>query len=270
MADARPIEKRLVPERHIAWLTLNRPEKKNALSNALMAHLIADLKEISARADIKVIVLDAKGDSFCSGLDLFDLREKSRGEQRWGAGGSTPEIVHLLRMAPQITIAAVQGYCLGGGLVLVNGCDLAVAADSAKLGMPEILRGSYGAVATPTLFKAGLPNKIAFRIQLTGQNLSGAEALACGLVSHVVPEAELKSAVEALANEVGQRHRGPLAHAKIAAYSARDLPFDQAMRFDELVSHRMRFYMDPLSDVESYLKSQRGGGSAGYKRPDAE
>jgi enoyl-CoA hydratase/carnithine racemase len=270
VAEAGLIEKRIVPERHLAWLTLNRPEKKNALSNALMAELIDGLKEISARTDIKAIVLDAKGDSFCSGLDLFDLKERSSTEQRWGAGGSTPEIVTLLRAAPQITIAAVQGYCLGGGLVLVNGCDLAVAADTAKLGMPEILRGSYGAVATPTLFKAGIPNKTAFRIQLTGENLNGAEALACGLVSHVVPEAELKSAVDALAGAVAQRHRGPLAHAKIAAYSARDLPFDLALRVDELVSHRMRFYMNPLSDVESYLKSQRGGGSTEYKRPDAE
>ena len=270
MAEERLIEKRLSPEKHVAWLTLNRPAKKNALSNALMAQLIADLKEISARKDISAIVLDAKGDSFCSGLDLYDLREKSRAEAQWGAGGSTPEIVHLLRTAPQITIAAVQGYALGGGLVLVNGCDLAVAAENAKLGMPEILRGSYGAVATPTLFKAGLPNKIAFRIQLTGENLSGTEAFACGLVSHVVPEAELKAAVDRLAFEIGSRHRGPLAHAKIAAYSARDLPFDKAMEVDELVSHRMRYYMDPLSDVDTYLKSQRGGGNLGYKRPDTE
>jgi len=270
VADRRLVEKQIARDRHIARLTLNRPEKKNALSNALMAMLIEDLKEIAADPEIKAIVLDAAGDTFCSGLDLYDLRERSRGTQRWGQGGSTPEIVHLLRTAPQITIAAVQGYCLGGGLVLVNGCDLAVAAETAKLGMPEILRGSYGAVATPTLFKAGLPNKTAFRIQLTGANLSGAEALACGLVSHVVPDAELGRAVDALAAEIATRHPVTLAHAKIAAYSARDLPFDQAMQVDELVSHRMRYYMDPLSDVEGYLKSQRGGGSLGYKRPDVE
>lgn len=266
----RLVEKRLAPERHIAWLTLNRPEKKNALSNALMAELIADIKEISARTDIKAIVLGANGDSFCSGLDLYDLRDVNSREQRWGEGGSTREIAHLLRTAPQITIAAIQGWCLGGGLVLANACDLAVAAENARLGMPEILRGSYGAVATPTLFKAGLPNKIAFRMSLTGRNLNGIESFACGLVSHVVPEDRVRSEADAIAADIAKRHRVPLAHAKIAAYAARDLPFDQAMQVDELVSHRMRYYMDPLADVENYLKSQQGGGDLGYKRPDVE
>ena len=266
----RLIEKTISAEDHIAWLTLNRPEKKNALSAALMDTLIADLKEISENQDIRVIVLSAAGDSFCSGLDLYDLQADHQRPHRWGRGGSTPEIVHLLRTAPQITIAAVQGYCLGGGLVLVNACDLAIAADTAKLGMPEILRGSYGAVATPTLFQSGLPNKIAFHIQLTGRNLSGTEAANCGLVSQAVPAADLKSTFETLAHDIAKRHPVTLAHAKIAAYSARDLPFQQAMQVDELVSHRMRFYMNPLSDVESYLSSQKGGSNMDYKRPDVK
>jgi enoyl-CoA hydratase/carnithine racemase len=266
----RLVDKKLSPEEHIAWLTLNRAEKKNALSEELMNTLIQDLKEISENKDIRVIVLSANGDSFCSGLDLYDLRADNQRPHRWGRGGSTPEIVHLLRTAPQITIAAVHGYCLGGGLVLVNGCDLAIAADTAKLGMPEVLRGSYGAVATPTLFHTGIPNKIAFNIQLTGRNLSGAEAARVGLVSDVVPEADLGNAVDALARDIGQRHPVTLAHAKIAAYSARDLPFQQAMQVDELVSHRMRFYMDPLADVGNYLGSQKGGGNLQYKRPDVK
>jgi enoyl-CoA hydratase/carnithine racemase len=269
-AGKRLVLKRLSTKDHVAWLTLNRPEKKNARSEALMDRLIADLKEISDDPEIRVIVLSAAGDSFCSGLDLYDLRSDNTREHRWGRPGSTREIVHLLRAAPQVTIAAVQGYCLGGGLVLANGCDLAIAADTAKLGMPEVLRGSYGAVATPTLFHSGLPNKLAFYIQLTGRNLDGAEAARVGLVSQVVPEKDLQNAVRALALEIGQRHRVTLAHAKIAAYTERDLPFHQAMQADELISHRMRYYMDPLDDVKSYLKSQKGGGSLDYKKPDAK
>lgn len=266
----RLVLKKLSRKDHVAWLTLNRPEKKNALSDALMNQLIADLKELSDDKDIRVIVLSAAGDSFCSGLDLLDLREDSKKEHRWGRGGSTREIVQLLRAMPQVTIAAVQGYCLGGGLVLVNGCDLAIAADSAKLGMPEVLRGSYGAVATPTLFHTGLPSKLAFWIQLTGRNLDGNEAARVGLVSQTVPEQDLKQTVTSLALEIGQRHRVTLAHAKIAAYTERDLPFHQAMQADELISHRMRYYMDPLDDVKAYLKSQKGGTNAAYKKPDAK
>jgi enoyl-CoA hydratase/carnithine racemase len=266
----RLINKRLSPEEHIAWLTLNRPQKKNALSDSLMHLFVEDLNEISDNGDIRVIVLAGAGDTFCAGLDLHDLRGDSAKAHRWGRAASTPEIVRLLRMAPQVTIAAVQGYCLGGGLALVNGCDLAVAAETAKLGMPEILRGSYGAVATPTLFHSGIPNKIAFDIQLTGRNLSGIEAAQCGLVSRAVPEAELTAAVDRLAREIASRHPTALTHAKIAAYSARDLPFHQAMQADELISHRMRFYMDPLSYVDGYLESQKGGGNPAYKRPDAK
>jgi enoyl-CoA hydratase/carnithine racemase len=269
MEEKRLIEKRLDPETRIAWLTLNRPEKKNALSRDLMKTLIDDLKEIADSKDFRVIVLSAHGDTFCAGLDLLDLRSEHETERRWGQGGSTQEIVHLLRGAPQITIAAVQGYCLGGGLVLSNACDLAVAADTAKLGMPEVLRGSYGAVATPTLFLSGLPAKVAFRIQLTGRNLTGIEAARVGLVSDVVPEADLAQTVKDLATEIASRHRVTLAHAKIAAYAAMDLPFAQAMQTDEMVSHRMRYYMDPLDDVQGYLKSQKGGGDLHYKKPDA-
>jgi enoyl-CoA hydratase/carnithine racemase len=270
MDPKRLVEKTLDTAARIAWLTLNRPEKKNALSRDLMKVLIDDIKEISDSKDFRVIVLSANGDSFCSGLDLHDLRAEHQTERRWGQGGSTQEIVQLLRAAPQITIAAVQGYCLGGGLFLSNACDLTVAADTAKLGMPEILRGSYGAVATPTLFQSGLPAKVAFRIQLTGRNLTGIEAARVGLVSDVVPEANLPQTVKELATEIASRHRVTLAHAKIAAYAAMDLPFVQAMQTDELVSHRMRYYMDPLDDVQGYLKSQKGGGNLAYKKPDAE
>ena len=79
---------------------------------------------------------------------------------------------------PQVTVAAVRGWCLGGGLALINGHDLCIAGESAKFGMPEVIRGSYGAVATSTLFHSGLPVKKAFYIQLTGRNLTAARCRA--------------------------------------------------------------------------------------------
>jgi enoyl-CoA hydratase/carnithine racemase len=176
-------------------------------------------------------------------------------------------IVKLLRDAPQITVARVQGYCLGGGLVLVNACDLAVAADDAKLGMPEIIRGSYGSSATPTLFHSRLPLKTAFYLSLTGRNLSGAEAARVGLVSQSVPGAELEQFVDTLAGEIATRDPAALEHAKIAAYTQIDLPFDLAVKADDAIAHRMRSYTDPLSDVEGYLRSQKGGTNLNYRTP---
>jgi enoyl-CoA hydratase/carnithine racemase len=170
---------------------------------------------------------------------------------------------------PQITIASVQGWCLGGGLALLNACDLGIAAEDAKIGMPEVLRGSYGEVATPTLFHTKIPLKVAFYISLTGRNLSGVEAARVGLLSQVVPANELEATVKQLAEEIASRHRVTLTHAKIAGYTEVDLPFSQAMAADELIGHRQRFYMDPLNDVDKYLNSQKGGGSLDYKKPDA-
>ena len=255
---------------HIAWMRLNRPEKKNCLSNAMMDTMIVDIKAITENTDIKVLVLSAAGDSFCSGLDLFDLREANTKEHRFGRSESTREITQLLRKMPQITIASVQGWCLGGGIALLNACDLAIGAEDAKIGMPEVLRGSYGEVATPTLFHTKIPLKQAFYISLTGHNLTGTEAARIGLLSKAVPADDLDASVDTLAREIASRHRVTLAHAKIAGYTEVDLSFTDAMAADEFIGHRQRFYMNPLNDVEKYLGSQKGGGSVAYKKPDTQ
>jgi len=251
-----------------AFVKLNRPKKKNALSVALLDNLSRHLAAIRINENVCCVVLCAEGDSFSAGRDLGDMREDSRKRSRWAdERGSVIGIVKALREMPQITIAAVQGYCLGGGMVLMNGCDLAFAADDAKIGMPEILRGSYGRSATPTLFQSRIPIKQAFFIQVTGRNLSGVEAARMGLVSQSVPPGELMNHVGQLAREIATRNPVALEHAKIAAYSALDLPFDLAVKADEAISHRMRFYTDPLADVEGYLKSQKGGTNTAYRRP---
>ena len=152
MSDTSALITRVSEEEGIAWLTLNRPERKNALSKALMAEIIECLKELRENDRIRCIVTTGAGDSFCSGLDLYDLRESWRRKRRWEEGGTAREIITLLRNCPQVTIAAINGYCLGGGMCLLNGHDIAFAADNAKIGMPEVIRGSYGAIATPTLF----------------------------------------------------------------------------------------------------------------------
>src|SRR5213593_3249086 len=162
MADHELVLEKISEEQGIAWLTLNRPEKKNALSRALLAELSGMLKALRDNDKIRCIVTTGAGDSYSSGRDLHDMRDRSSSRRRLGEEEGAAEIVQVLRSCPQVTIAAVKGYCLGGGLALVNGHDLAVAADTAKFGMPEIIRGSYGATATPTLFHSGIPFKKAF------------------------------------------------------------------------------------------------------------
>ena len=251
----------------IAGLTLNRPEKKNALSIALLKELGDLLRGIADNDKIRCVVTKGAGDSYSSGRDLYDMRGQSNRNRARGIGG-VAEIVAIMRAMPQVTLASVRSWCLGGGLALINGHDLVVSAEGAKFGMPEIIRGSYGATATPSLFHGGIPIKKAFYISLTGRNLTGVEAERIGLVSQVVPDNELDGYVETLAKELASRNGATLENAKIAAYMQKDLPFDMALKADDLVQHRLRYYTNPLNDVEGYLHSQKGGGSVGYAKPE--
>ena len=269
MSDKPLVISEIDEDAGVARLLMNRGEKKNALSRPLLTALIAAIDNVRKNDKIHCIILDSAGDTFCAGQDLHDLRSDGQQKAVWNDyTGSTMSVASLLRDARQITIASVRGYCLGGGMVLMNACDLAFAADDAQIGMPEILRGSYGRSATPTLFHSRLPMKLAFYIQLTGRNLNGSEAARIGLVSKAVAPQELSNFVLSTAKEIATRNPVALEHAKIAAYTEVDLPFDQAIKVDELISHRMRFYTDPLADVEGYLKSQKGGTNTDYKAPD--
>jgi enoyl-CoA hydratase/carnithine racemase len=267
MAENPVVLSKISEEEGVAWLTLNRPEKKNALSTVLLAELKSILTALRGNEKIRCVVTTGAGDSYSSGRDIREMRDQYGHRRRWFELEGVAEIVMLMRSLPQVTVAAVKGYCLGGGLALVNGHELAVAADTAKFGMPEILRGSYGATATPTLFHGGVPVKKAFYIQLTGRHLSGEEAERAGLVSKVVPERDLMPFVEEMAREIASRNPITLEHAKIAGYTLKDLDFNTAVKGDDLIAHRLRYYTNPLGDVENYLQSQKGGGSVGYVQP---
>jgi feruloyl-CoA hydratase/lyase len=267
MPDNKLINASIDENEGVAWLTLSRPEKKNALSIALLAELSSILRSLAENDKIRCIVTTGAGDSYSSGRDLYDMRGQNNRRRTRGIGG-VAEIVDIMRKLPQVTVAKVRGWCLGGGLAMINGHDLVVAADTAKFGMPEIIRGSYGATATPSLFHGGIPIKKAFYISLTGRNLTGDEAERVGLVSQVVPEMELDSFVETLAKELASRNGATLENAKIAAYMQKDLPFDMALKADDLVQHRLRYYTNPLNDVEGYLHSQKGGGTVKYVKPE--
>jgi enoyl-CoA hydratase/carnithine racemase len=134
--------------------------------------------------------------------------------------------------------------------------------------MPEILRGSFGQMATSTLFHAGVPMKKAAMIQISGRNLSGTEADRLGLVSMVADESELEAVTLNLAQEIATRHPAALANAKIAVQIGRDLSLPQAMSLDQLVGARQQLMVDPLAHVDDYLASQVGGTKVGYRRSD--
>ncbi len=253
----------------VARTTLNRPEKRNCWNEAMCDAFFASLEIVRADKDIKAVITRGAGPCFSSGLDLNFLKGMSDGPLLdWDRASPTIRLAEALRAFPRIMIAQVHSYCLGGALGIMNCHDLVFAAEDAQLGMPEILRGSFGQLVTSTLLHGGVPIKKLSYIALVGRNLSGVEADQLGIVSMAVPAAELESHTLKIAREIGSRHLAPLEHHKITAQMGRDLTLSQAIQLDQLVGQRLRRAMDPLGDVKSYLNSQKGGPNLDFKRDD--
>jgi feruloyl-CoA hydratase/lyase len=253
----------------VARIILNRPDKRNCWNRPLCLAFLESLDIIRADKELKVVITKGAGTVYSSGLDLNFLREVSNGPLLdWDRPNLTIQIAEAVRVFPRIMIAQVHGYCLGGALGIMNCHDLVYAADDAQLGMPEILRGSFGQLVTSTLLHGGLPVKKLAHIALVGRNITGTEADALGIISQAVPAAELEEFTMGIAREIASRHLAPLEHHKITVQMGRDLSIAQAIQLDQLVGQRLRRAMDPLGDVESYLESQKGGPNLVYKRPD--
>jgi enoyl-CoA hydratase/carnithine racemase len=258
-----------LPGAGVARIILNRPDKRNCWNRPLCLAFIESLDIIRADKELKVVITKGAGTVYSSGLDLNFLREVSNGPLLdWDRPNLTIQIAEAIRVFPRIMIAQVHGYCLGGALGIMNCHDLVYAAEDAQLGMPEILRGSFGQLVTSTLLHGGLPVKKLAHIALVGRNISGREADALGIISQAVPADELETFTVAIALEIASRHLAPLEHHKITVQMGRDLSLSQAIQLDQLVGQRLRRAMDPLNDVEDYLKSQKGGPNLVYKRPD--
>jgi methylglutaconyl-CoA hydratase len=176
--------------RDVAWLTLNQPERRNALSDALVAGLHDQLQRALADATVRAVVLTGAGAAFCAGADL-----KAGGVQ--AAAGEHPFVTLLKTIwnAPKPVIARINGHAFGGGIGLAAACDLAVAADSAAFSFSEVRVGVIPAmISVVVLPKLGMHNTM--WLFLTGERFSAQRAVQYGLVHRAVPAAELDAAID--------------------------------------------------------------------------
>jgi enoyl-CoA hydratase/carnithine racemase len=184
----------------VAWLTLNRPEKLNALDRATVRELVALLDELGRREDVRVVVTRGAGRAYCAGSDLLDLASLSPAE------AAAAEFHHAAAGArfdalPQPTIAMLHGFVLGGGLGLALYHDFRIASETAILGMPEIELGWTPPWALGRLLDVVGPTHARW-LALAGTRLTGVEARAIGLVNQVAPEEQLVDTVGALARRL--------------------------------------------------------------------
>jgi enoyl-CoA hydratase/carnithine racemase len=215
----------------VARLTLNRPEVRNALNAALLGELEGALRRLEDDPGARVIVLRGAGDrAFCAGADLKHVGDRGTTLQaRESFGGLARILEHMARMRTPV-IAQVHGYALAGGCGLAAGSDIVVAAEDAVFGLPEIKVGLLPLIVMAPILRA-VGRKRAMLMILSGEPVSAREACEMGLVSRVVPRAELETAVGGLARTLAGYSPAALGLAKEAAATAPDLEYGAALRY---------------------------------------
>jgi len=218
-------------EEGIAWVTFNRPEKRNAMSPTLNAEMVQVLETLELDGDAKVLVLTGAGDAWTAGMDLKEyFREVDAG----------PEILQekirrdacqwqwkLLRMYAKPTIAMVNGWCFGGAFSPLVACDLALAAEDAVFGLSEINWGIPPGNLVSKAMADTVGHRKALHYIMTGDTFTGAEAAAMGLVNESVPRDKLRERTTALARKLLEKNPVVLRAAKHGFKRCRELTWEQ-------------------------------------------
>ena len=224
----------------IATLTLNRPEKYNALSEELLDSLQAEFDRIARDEAVRVVIIGAEGKAFCAGHDLKEMRASDDRAAHQALFDKCGRMMLSINRLPQPVIARVNGIATAAGCQLVANCDLAVAADDARLAVSGINAGLF--CSTPAVpLSRNLPRKQAMHMLLTGDFISAAEAREYGLVNEVVPAAELESATHALAARIAAKSAYSIRLGKEMFYRQMAMNLDEAYAY---ASERMACNMD--------------------------
>jgi enoyl-CoA hydratase len=207
----------------VAILTIDRQEKRNALSSTVRAEIIAALDALRDDDGVRVLVITGAGDkAFIAGADIGEFAQRTHLEQRAAMSGRT--VFAEIAAFPKPVIAMINGFCLGGGCELAMACDIRVASDAAKLGQPEvnlgIIPGGGGTQRLPRIVGTGQ----AMRLILSGEIIDAAEALRIGLVDLVHPAAELREKTMEMARTIAGKSPVALRMAKAAVRAAEEMP----------------------------------------------
>ncbi len=238
----------------VLTLTLDRPDKRNALSAALVDALHAALDRADLDADVRVVLLRGAGKDFCAGADLAELlasadREPAENEQDALRLG---RLFERIRALPKPVVAAVHGRALAGGAGLATACDLVVAGSSAQLGYPEIQRGFVPAMVM-TVLRRLVGERVAFDLVATGRVLDADEARRLGLVSRVVPDDGIDAEAGAIARRMAASSASALALTKQLLYGLDELGFADGIALGARVNAAARATPDFRAAVAAFL-----------------
>lgn len=242
----------------VGIITINRPQVLNALNDRTVAELDAALDELAADGEVRVIVITGAGPkAFVSGADINELRALQTAQQARRKAAEGQRVLRKIEALPKPVIAAINGYALGGGCEIAMACDIRVAADTAKLGQPEInlgiLPGYGGTQRLPRLIGRGRAKLLLF----TGDMVDANEAYRLGLVDKVVPAAELMDQVKALAYSIASKAPVALALIKEAVNRGLEMPLDDANAFEAYAFGLVATTEDRLEGTSAFLEKRK-------------
>ena len=218
-------------EGRVAVLTVNRPDKLNALNDQVRTDLLAALAEIEGDEGLGAVVLTGAGEkSFIAGADISEFAGRTPFDQREAM--RSPRIFDVMSSYPKPVIAMINGFCLGGGCELAASCDLRIASEKARFGQPEVnlglIPGGGGTQRLPRLIGLGQ----AMRLILSGEMIGAAEAKEIGLVEMVVPHEELRAKTLELAGKIAGKSPLTLRVAKEAVRASWKLPIEEGIAYE--------------------------------------
>ncbi len=234
-----------------AVLTLNRPQRRNALSLALMLELVVALNEIAARADTRAVILAAAGKVFCSGHDLSEMTGRDLAEYR-RIFDVCSQLMLKIQAIPQPVIAEVQGVATAAGCQLVAACDLAIAAEDAWFATPGVKIGLFCTTPMVALTRA-VGRKRALEMLLTGDPVPAHAAAEWGLINRAVPRDKLTAATRELAAKVAEASPLVVSIGKEAFYSQIDLDQSKAYAYAKEVMSMNALAADAQEGISAFL-----------------
>jgi enoyl-CoA hydratase/carnithine racemase len=238
----------------LSTITLNRPERRNALSLGLMSELIRELEQISGRREIRAVILAANGKVFSSGHDLKEMTGRSINDYR-RIFDVCSELMQKIQSIPQPVIARVQGIATAAGCQLVATCDLAIASEEASFATPGVKIGLFCTTPMVALSRA-VGRKRAMEMLLTGRMVDARTAAEWGLINRAVPATELEAETRKLACQVAEASSLTVAIGKQAFYSQIDLDQPKAYAYAKEVMSMNALAQDAQEGITAFLEKR--------------
>ncbi len=235
----------------VGILTLNTPEKINALSLPMIREMIHVLEKVATDESVKVLVLKASGNHFCAGHDLAEMVDQGTKEYKFIFDQCT-RMMMMLHEIPQPVIGVVQGIATAAGCQLAAWCDLVVAAENARFSTPGVKIGLFCTTPMVAITRA-IGRKAAMEMLLTGRYFSAAEAKELGLINRVVPLEELDAEAMKLAEQISQASGFALAIGKQGLYAQADMTDAQALHYAKHTIVMNNTSKDAQNGIKAFL-----------------